>query len=301
MKKIVNEQLYISNNNPLRIRFYDYERFTYPWHFHSEYELMYVEQGRGQCLIGDGIIDYADGSLLFFGPELPHCMQNFSEQHTEGVPTAGVRGVIVQFEKDFMQYSFSNYVQFIHIHKMLVQAGRGIVYRLVDYPAVRSLLNSLPLAEGVDQILMLLRLLQALSQIGQRELVASPNYSPLSAGVTNRKIEKVISFLNKRYTQRISLTEIASHTAMNPSSFCRYFKENTGKTLKEYIMDMRIGYACKLLAVDQLNISQISLECGFETITHFNKNFKRITGITPTEYKKRILRADEAVVYKKNV
>ncbi|WP_276863263.1 AraC family transcriptional regulator [Mediterranea massiliensis] len=288
MKKIVNEQLHISNSNPVRTRFYRYKTFTYPWHFHGEYELMYVEKGQGQCLIGDSIAEYSDRCLLFFGSELPHCMQNFAAP--SGADEAGgVSGVIVQFEKDFMHYSFSNYVQFIPIRSMLNLAGRGIVYRLADRPDICEIIRSLPRSEGFDQILSLLRLLHALSLLPQKELVASPNYNPLSADFKDKKIEKIIAFLNKRYTQRISLNEIASYTAMNPASFCRYFKENTGKTLKEYILDMRIGYACKLLAVDRLNISQISLECGFETITHFNRSFKRITGITPTEYKRRTL------------
>lgn len=288
MKKIVNEQLHISNSNPVRTRFYRYKTFTYPWHFHGEYELMYVEKGQGQCLIGDSIAEYSDRCLLFFGSELPHSMQNFAAP--SGADEAGgVSGVIVQFEKDFMHYSFSNYVQFLPIRNMLAQAGRGIVYRLADRSDLCEMIRSLPRSEGFDQILSLLRLLHALSLLPQKELVASPNYNPLSADFKDKKIEKIIAFLNKRYTQRISLNEIASYTAMNPASFCRYFKENTGKTLKEYILDMRIGYACKLLAVDRLNISQISLECGFETITHFNRSFKRITGITPTEYKRRTL------------
>ena len=75
---------------------------------------------------------------------------------------------------------------------------------------------------------------------------------------------------------------------MNPSAFCRFFKANTSKTLKEYIADMRIGYACKLLSDDKMNISEISVACGFETVIHFNRIFKRQTGITPTEYRKKI-------------
>ena len=292
MKKIVNEQLPISNNNPVRSRFYSYKNFTYPWHFHGEYELMYVDKGRGQCLIGDSIVKFSDHCLLFFGSELPHCMQNPVES-SDVAEAAGVSGVIVQFEKDFMHYSFSNYVQFIPIHNLLSQASRGVVFRLDDNPAVCAMVRELPVCEGFGQILSLLRLLHVLSLLPQKELVASPNYNPLSDGFRNKKIEKVIAFLNKRYTQRVSLNEIASYTAMNPASFCRYFKENTGKTLKEYILDMRIGYACKLLAVDRLNISQISLECGFETITHFNRSFKRITGITPTEYKRKMLYTGE--------
>ena len=81
MKKILNERIAISSSNPIRARFYDYRGFTYPWHFHSEYELMFVEQGYGKCLVGDSIIDYRAGDLIFFGSGLPHCMQNLSLIH----------------------------------------------------------------------------------------------------------------------------------------------------------------------------------------------------------------------------
>lgn len=97
MRKILNERIAISSSNPIRARFYDYRGFTYPWHFHSEYELMYVEQGYGRCLVGDSIIDYRAGDLIFFGSGLPHCMQNCPEaQENE---TYHVCGVNVQLEK----------------------------------------------------------------------------------------------------------------------------------------------------------------------------------------------------------
>ena len=103
----------------------------------------------------------------------------------------------------------------------------------------------------------------------------------------------MISFLNKRYTQRISLTEIASHTAMNPSSFCRYFKENTGKTLKEYIMDMRIGYACKLLAAEHQTVAQICFRSGFDSLSHFNRCFRKVTGCSPTLFRARLFKDEK--------
>lgn len=76
MKKIMNEKLAITTSNPVRARFYEYPRFTYPWHFHSEYEIIYVEKGEGDCLVGDSIIPYLEGDLILFGSELPHSMQS---------------------------------------------------------------------------------------------------------------------------------------------------------------------------------------------------------------------------------
>ena len=112
MKKIMNEKLTITTSNPVRARFYEYPRFTYPWHFHSEYEIIYVEKGEGDCLVGDSIISYSKGDLILFGSELPHSMQSppdgGEESDNEEKSELKVRGVNIQFEKDFMHYSISS-------------------------------------------------------------------------------------------------------------------------------------------------------------------------------------------------
>ena len=151
-----------------------------------------------------------------------------------------------------------------------------------------QLLNRIPQAKGVEQMILILSLLQALALSPRKQFAASPSYTLSPSLLSDKKMERIISFLNKRYTQAVSLDEVASFTAMNPTAFCRYFKENTGKTFKQYILEMRIGYACKLLAADKLNVSQISTACGFESIAPFNRSFKKITGLTPTQYKEKV-------------
>ena len=106
----------------------------------------------------------------------------------------------------------------------------------------------------------------------------------------DQRMEMILSFLANHYKENIDLNEISSIVAMNCSSFCRYFKERSGKTFMEYLLDLRIGHACKLLIENKIDITQISIECGFNTITHFNRIFKRNTGLTPSEYKKQFLK-----------
>ena len=286
MKKILNEQIAITDANPIRARFYRYARFTYPWHFHSEYELMYVERGQGQCMVGDSIIDFREGDAILFGSELPHCMLSAPEYGTD--EALYVKGVNIQFEKDFMQYSFSHYIQFTQMRNLLEDSRRGIRFSLKHAPQVTDTLNRVPQAKGVEQVILILSLLQALALSPQKQYAASPSYTLSPSLLSDKKMERIISFLNKHYTQAVSLDEVASFTAMNPTAFCRYFKENTGKTFKQYILEMRIGYACKLLAAGKLNISQISTACGFESIAPFNRSFKKITGLTPTQYKEKV-------------
>lgn len=287
MKKIMNEKLTISTTNPVRARFYDYQRFTYPWHFHSEYEIIYVEEGEGDCLVGDSIIAYSKGDIILFGAELPHSMQSppcYGEESE-----LKVKGVNVQFEKDFMHYSISQYSQFIPIRNLLEDAQRGIKFSTNHASKLVELVNQIPVAKGAEQIILLLSLLQMMSTATtNRKYLTTSHYTPSPSVMRNERMEKVIAYLNKHYTASIGLDEIASYTAMNPSAFCRYFKENTGKTFKEYVLEMRVGYACKLLSGSMMNISQISATCGFESPVHFNRIFKRITGLTPTGYREQM-------------
>lgn len=286
MKKIMNEKLTISTSHPVRARFYEYPRFTYPWHFHSEYEIIYVEEGEGDCLVGDCIISYSKGDLILFGSELPHSMQSPSCYGQE--PGLKVKGVNIQFEKDFMHYSISQYSQFIPIRNLLEDARRGIRFS-VSHTLARKLIGfiqQIPLAKGAEQIILLLSLLQTMAEDADRNYLTTSHYTPPSPSIMrNERMEKILTYLNKHYTESIGLDEIASYTAMNPSAFCRYFKENTGKTFKEYVLELRIGYACKLLISSMINISQISVACGFESSVHFNRIFKKVTGMTPTEYR----------------
>lgn len=304
MKKIMNEKLTITTSNPIRARYYEYPRFTYPWHFHNEYEIIYVEKGEGDCLVGDSIIPYSEGDLILFGSGLPHSMQSPPDNSAEsgyGMELGNgqesdsredlqlrVKGVNVQFEKDFMHYSISQYSQFIPIRNLLEDACRGIKFSVPRSGKIIRLLKRIPSAKGAEQIILLLSLLQMMATVDTWKYMTTAHYTPSPSIMRNERMEKVIAYLNKHYTEPVGLDEIASYTAMNPAAFCRYFKENTGKTFKGYVLDMRIGYACKLLSSSVMNISQISATCGFESSVHFNRIFKRVTGMTPTVYREQM-------------
>lgn len=285
MKNIINELLYITPTSPIISRYFNYKHFTYPWHFHSEFEIMYIEKGYGEFIIGDSIMNYSDETLFLIGSELPHWIQNPPEYKKDN--ELRVNGAIIQFEKDFMQYAFSNYKQFIKIHELLGYANRGIRFKIKEYPIIKQYLNKILQEDGVEKIVYFLRLLDSLTSVEDKELAATPNYNFTLTGYKDKKIEKVIKYLNSKYTQNINLNEIAEFAAMNTTAFCRFFKEKTGKTCMEYIHEMRIGYACKLLYLGSMNISQISLECGFDTISNFNRYFKKIVGCSPTTFKNK--------------
>jgi len=289
MRKMMNEQLPISKSSPLKARFYDYPYFTYPWHFHTEYEIIYVKEGTGMRFVGNNAEKYADGDILLLGSDLPHYMKSDEVYRQEG-STLRTTGTIIQFEQNFMQYSFDYYPQFLQIKMLLEESKRGIIFPKQDATRVGELLSGFLSLSGFHQISGLLDLLQELAVSPQRKTLASLHYYEKFPTLGNKRIDKIISFINNNYTRSLKLNEIAGMASMNSSAFCRYFKENTGKTLLQYVMEMRVGYACKLLALGEMDISQIAVECGFDSITHFNRTFKQLVNLTPTQYRSNIMK-----------
>ena len=289
MRQIINEQLQISESNPIKARYYDYDRFTYPWHFHSQYEIIYVKKGRGCCFVGDCIEQFADGDVILFGPNLPHYMRS-DDEYRCGNPMLRVQGTIVQFEENFMQYSFDHYPQFHQIRLLLEESKRGVLLHTAGSGPVCGMMSGFPGLKGFGQIAGLLDLLQELSVSVQRKMLASPFYYEKFPAVGNKRIDEIISFINSNYTRSLKLDEIAEMANMNSSAFCRFFKEVTERTFLQYVTDMRIGYACKLLTIGDMEVSQIAVECGFDSISHFNRTFKQLTKLTPTQYRNQIMK-----------
>lgn len=284
----MNERLPISKSLPLRARFYDYPHFTYPWHFHSEYEIIYIKESTGTRFVGDHVDTYTAGDVILIGSNLPHYMKSDAAYHSND-SALRVKGTIIQFEKDFMYHAINHYPHFVKIKKMLNESHRGIYFPGSSSLTFRKLLETIPLVTGIDQITSFLQLLKEMSEVDAKQIISSADFANDTLYDTSR-IDKVISYLNKNYNRSIHLEEISSFAAMNPTAFCRFFKAKTGKSFKHYVLDMRIGYACKLLLMDSMNVSQISVECGFDTISHFNKVFKKNTGYTPSGYKLLMLK-----------
>jgi AraC-like DNA-binding protein len=285
--KILNERLPISKSSPLKARFFDYEHFSYPLHFHSEYEIIYIKEGTGTRFLGNSITKFQAGDILLIGSNLPHFMKSDDAYHSSNSDLR-VKGTIIQFEKEFMYYAINHYSHFIKIKNLFQESQRGIYFAAANFPKLQDLIERIPLENGLNQLMLFLEILKEMSETENRQTISTTDFVNETIYDTAR-IDKIMSFLNKNYTRQISLDEIASFAAMNASAFCRYFRSKTGKSFKNYILDMRIGYACKLLLMEDISISQLSSQCGFETISHFNKTFKKNTGYVPSQYRKTML------------
>jgi AraC-like DNA-binding protein len=286
---IMHERLAINEHFPTIARYYDYEKFTYPWHFHSEYEIIYVQESSGERFVADSVEHFYPGDVILLGENVPHYMRS-DEKYYAGNAEFRVKGVIIQFAYDYVSHAISKYADSNHVKLFLEESKRGIHF---PYPANKEIIEciqEMPTYTGLERIIRLLLLLDKMAHFPFKRTLGSLYFNENLPLFSDNRIKKVLAYNMYHYTENIKLKEIASVASMNTSAFCRFFKEKTGKSYIEYIQDLRIGYACKLLIGTSYDISQISIECGFNTACHFNKLFKRNTGLTPSDYRKQFVK-----------
>jgi AraC-like DNA-binding protein len=279
-KEVIN----YPTENSFVLRYNDFAHFIVPWHFHSEFELVYIVQSTGKRFVGDVMENYGPGDFVFYGSTLPH-FQHSDEQYYSGNPDLKVNAFILQFPVDYFSENQLRSPEFAGIMKLLSNSSRGLKFPASTKEPVALTLRNMYVEKGFKRYLLLLELLNFL---GQSDFlpIASPGY----ANIINKNIEermvKVYEFSTLHYNRKISLQEVASIAGMNTTSFCRYFRKKAGKTFAEFINELRISYSCKLLRHGNRTIEFVCFEAGFNNLSNFNRQFKAKIEKSPSEYRK---------------
>lgn len=290
--KIMHEQLSFRGTNSFNIKWDEFPHFTFPWHFHSEYELVYVKKSFGKRFVADHAADFYDGDLVLLGSNLPHFWKN-DEAFLKKNPELKVNAIVIHFPANFFQDQLENYPEFFQIRDLLKRASHGIHFDKKTADRLDSKLNQLLTQKGLEQTLAFLGILDNLAKTKQYHLLASESYQPTIENWSNNRLDKVMHIINSNYRQQIKLDVVANYIGMNTTSFCRYFKEKTGKTFIEFVNEMRIGYACKLILEGKQSVSQICFESGFNNLSNFNRCFKKNTNLAPGQYRNQFHQANQ--------
>ena len=255
------------------------------WHFHPEYQLFMVLKGRGTQFIGDSIRPYKEGEITFTGPNLPHLWRSDVEAQKNKQRTYS-EGIVVYFNGNFIGENLLQKEEGLKLKQLFKKSVRGLLVQGETAHEVQRGMQNLLKLEGLESVLGLLKILNLLSETKEMEVLASPGYiNSLKQGDTER-MNKVYDYVMKHFQRKITLEELAELTNMTPTSFSRYFKVHANKTFSEFVSEIRIGHACKLLLDHNMNASQACYESGFQTLSNFNKQFKANTRRTPSAYKK---------------
>ena len=255
------------------------------WHFHPEFQIFTVLEGTGTRFIGDHVAPFKAGEVVFTGPNLPHLWRSDPE-YFEGNTKMITDGIVIYFHESLISEGFFQKDEAIQLRLLLQVSSRGVKLIGIEATEIKDKMMVLLDAKGFERILLLLEILNDLSKSKQHQLLSSAGYSNTLNPTGSERMSKVHAYVMKHFTDKITLEEVAEVANMTPAAFSRHFKRSANKTFSNFLSEIRIGYACKLLIEKRLNSSQACFQSGFNTLSNFNRQFKLITGMSPLKYKR---------------
>jgi AraC-like DNA-binding protein len=258
------------------------------WHYHSEVELIHFKKGEGTQFIGDSMKRFKAGDVVIVGSNLPHYWRFddvFFDENTKAV--ADIR--VSHFNEDFWGDDFLLLPENNTIKSVLDRAKRGLQVTGKTRQVVAEIMEQLLFAEGTKRIILLIEALSAISNCKQLVTLSSIGFKPDLIEVESDRINAIYEYSIKNFKRKIQLEEIAEVANISPNSFCRYFKSRTRKTYSQFLIELRVGHACKLLIENNQCIKRLCYDSGFNNFTSFHKYFKQITGKSPLTYQREFM------------
>lgn len=255
------------------------------WHFHQEYQLVVVLKGLGTRFIGDDISHFEAGDMVLTGSNLPHVWRNDDEYFQNlGLET---ECIVIYFSSDFMGSRFFRKEEMADIAQLLEKANRGLEVVGKTRDGIREMMKTMLHQKGFDGVISLLHILHILSASTDLKFINKKGYLNKVSDSDSKRMSAIHSYVLNHYRGSIRLEDAANLANLSPTSFSRYFKAHTNKTFSDFVAELRISLACKLLQKNDLSIIQISHECGYKTLSNFNRKFKEITESNPLKYRKK--------------
>lgn len=259
--------------------------FIVPWHFHPEIEIMLVTSGKGTRFVGDSIEYFEPYDLVMVGPNLAHVWKN-SQEHYQAGSAHTAECIYTVFTEDSFGKNFFNIPEMNKVKHLLSKASRGIKFEGKTKQRVAGkILESFHQA-GVEQFISLIGILDELSVSDDYVFLSTIGYDQKVQASDMQRLNGVLDFLMKNFRNEIKLEQVAGIASMSPTSFCRYFKSRTNKTVIQFLNEIRIGHAHKMLIETQYNMDQISAESGYKNVSNFYEQFQKITGKSPFKFRK---------------
>ncbi|MBN9383878.1 MAG: helix-turn-helix domain-containing protein [Chitinophagaceae bacterium] len=275
----------VSPDNLLVIKEESFEYNDFPFHFHPEYEIILILESNGQRFVGDSVTDFTAVDLCMFGSNLPHKFFSKGLSNKDAVSQ-----VVIQFHENFLGMGFFDRKPFQKIRELMKRSSRGICFTGATRQTLTDRITGLPFQNPAEAIIEVLHILHVLSLSHDFSLLSSPGFiNNFGSDEESARMAKVYDYISQNFKRDLTLDEVAAIAYLSPSAFCRYFKKFTRKTLSEFLSDFRIGHACKLLQNNNMGISQVSAEAGFNNVSYFNRKFKAIKGKTPMEYQRHFI------------
>lgn len=257
-------------------------RFDSPFHFHPECELTLVEASHGLRFVGDSIERFEAGDLVLLGSNLPHYWTNPPDWR------GAARSVVVQFPRDLLGAGWLDAPEFAGVRRLLGRAGRGVHFRGRTAAAAARRLRTMTGLAPFARLQLLLETLHALAAAPGARLLASAGFAPAMDGEDESRLGRVLDYVNQRAAEGVQQREAARRAGLSPAAFSRYFRRKMGHTFEDFVNEVRVGRSCRaLIETPEKSVAEIAFAAGYNNLANFNRQFRRRTGLSPVEYRRR--------------
>lgn len=270
------------------IRHLEEKHFDPVWHAHSEYQLFVVLEGTGTRFIGDSIKSFKPGELILTGPHLPHVWRS-DETYFDKNSTSTTSGIVIYLNEYFLGDHILEKEEMIAVKKLFTKSMRGLEFYGVKRLQVISMMKELVHLQGIPSVIHLLHILEILAGTKEYHYISSKAYDDAFDQNETDRLNTVYEYCFKNFRKKVVLEDLAALLHMTPTSFSRYFTMKNNKPFSRFIAEIRIKHACKMLTETDESIAQVCYECGYNTLSNFNKQFKEIMQKKPMQYKKEFM------------
>jgi AraC-like DNA-binding protein len=262
------------------------EKLLNNWHYHPELELLLIKNSNGTSIIGDKIENFNNCYLVLIGPNLPH---TFIHENKKGNPKKKgkqAEAIVIHFDEVFLGDFFLNLPEMKEVRNLLVISKSGIKVTTSVQKMIIPIIEKMPKVTYLEKMLGLLEILKILAITKKYALIASKGFIYNASDENENRINKVHDFTIKNFDREITIEEVAKLLNLTKESFCRFFKKITRKTYFQFLIEFRIGQACSMLVENNLTIKEIGYDCGYENLSNFYHQFKKVMGKSPMQYQK---------------
>ena len=250
-------------------------------HFHPEYELVLNLKSYGSRIIGDSVELFDRYDMVLISDNLPHSWNHYKQEGQ--IPEN--HGLICNFRLDALGEKLLSQHEMRSVTELLKDSERGIAFSVEDARKAEVPLTEMAQSKGIRKVICFFEVLEILCSSEKKRLLCSESYIAAGDERLNKKITEVYSYIRNNVHNRISLREVSVIAGMSPYSFSRYFKKINGAGFVEYINQVRLNKACYLLRETDHQVQDISSDCGYKTISNFNKQFRKSISTSPGEYR----------------
>ena len=275
------ELVAVRRDESFKVWSHGYPYRTVRWHFHLEYEIHLITATTGKVFVGDYIGSFAPGNLVMTGPNLPH---NWVSEVPRG-ETVEQRCLVLQFGADFIAKCIHTFPELKHVETMLEDSRSGLLFDEAAGEAAKPVLTELLNAHGFRRITLFLQLLELLAQCAGRKTLASATWQTDPSGYASTCINHALAYIDKNLAQPMREADLAQLAGQSVSAFSRYFRRHTGLPFVQYVNRLRINMACQLLMSDELSITGICYQVGFNNLSNFNRQFLLLKGMPPSKFR----------------